>query len=78
MRCGPVEFTLDGSSWPITLSLFFSDQLQAAGLLIPNDVTFWILPTQPTYGGERWWLVCPACGERCELRRSKIIIRSLA
>jgi hypothetical protein len=62
---GPVDFTIDGTNWPVTVRLRFSESLRAAGLALPEDTSLWLLPTQPTYGGERWWIVCPACGRRC-------------
>jgi hypothetical protein len=62
--CGPLEFKIDGTSWPVTVRLYFSPQLRTAGVSLPNDTSLWLLPTQPTYGGERWWFVCPACGRR--------------
>jgi hypothetical protein len=62
---GPLEVKVDGSSWPITAFLCFSKRLRAAGLSLPEDTSIWLLPTQPTYGGERWWFLCPACGCRC-------------
>jgi hypothetical protein len=62
---GPIDFTIDGASWPVTLVLRFSDRLRAAGIQVPDDINFWLLPTQPTYGGQRWWIVCPVCGLRC-------------
>lgn len=62
---GPVDFTIDGTCSPVTVSLRFSESLRASGLSIPNDVTFWLIHTDPTFGGERWWIVCPPCGRRC-------------
>jgi hypothetical protein len=63
---GPIDLTFDGTSSPVTVQLRFCERLRVAGLPIPNDTTVWVLPTQPTFGGARWWFVCPACGRRCE------------
>lgn len=63
-RAGPVDFTIDATSCPVTVFLRFSQLLRAAGIPVPADTSVWVLPTQPTYGGERWWFVCPACGRR--------------
>jgi hypothetical protein len=62
---GPVDFSIDGTSWPVTVFLRFSDRLRAAGLALPNDTSLWMLATEPTYGGTRWWFACPVCGGRC-------------
>jgi hypothetical protein len=60
-RRGPVDFEVDGTSWPITVGLAFSAPLRASGLSILADTSFWLLPTDLTFGGERWWFVCPPC-----------------
>jgi hypothetical protein len=31
------------------------------------EALFPITATEPNYGGRRWWLLCPACGRRCEM-----------
>lgn len=64
-RVGPLDFEVDGTSWPVVVCLSFSGRLRSSGLSVPADVSFWLLPTELTYGGERWWFVCPACGLRC-------------
>jgi hypothetical protein len=68
IRCssaGPVDFTIDATSGPVTVFLRFSESLRMAVATVPADTSVWVLPTQPTYGGERWWFVCAACGRRC-------------
>ena len=62
---GPVDFTIDGTCRPVTVNLRFSERLRAGGVAIPVDVSFWLIATDATYGGKRWWLVCPPCGRRC-------------
>ena len=62
---GPVDFTIDATSSPVTVSLRFSESLRAAGISLPTNARVWVVPTHPTYGGDRWWFVCPACGRRC-------------
>jgi hypothetical protein len=64
-RAGPVDFTIDATSYPLTVFLRFSESLRAAVRTIPADTSVWVHPTLPAYGGERWWFVCPACGRHC-------------
>ena len=61
---GPIDYTIDGSELPVVLRLACRLPL-GGGDWVPQGVLLRLLPTQPTYGGVRWWFLCPQCGRRC-------------
>jgi hypothetical protein len=61
---GPVDYTIDGSELPVILRLAYRLPLGGGGWE-PQEHRLQLLPTEPTYGGVRWWFLCPQCGRRC-------------
>jgi len=59
---GPIRLEVDFTGWPATLRVSYRQPL--ANGWSSHESWIWLLATNPTFGGIRWWLVCPACGLR--------------
>jgi len=59
---GPVEVETDAADGPVQVTV--RSRLRKQSWHIPADLSFWLIGG-PTPFGLRWWLACPACGQRC-------------
>src|SRR5688572_27325663 len=50
---GPLDFIVEIARGRGTLHLFYS--VMNGGILEARQYSLWLLPTEPHYGGRRWW-----------------------
>lgn len=61
-RYGPMNLVVDATERPVRVHL----RWELEGLsLAPGEADLWLVSTEPYFGGERWWFICPPCGRRC-------------
>jgi hypothetical protein len=63
-RFGPFNIVIDATDDPITACVRYE---LAHLAVVPGEAFLWLLSTEPNFGGDRWWFLCPACGRRCSV-----------
>jgi hypothetical protein len=67
----PYAYVLEQGSFPGQIKVKLHYQIPTDNGSVPVDEVIMLKSSQPGFGGERWWLTCPACRNR----KAKLYLR---